>query len=73
MARPVYFDTSVFLDLFARSSSRKADISALLRELKDGKVTIYTSIISVSEVCVLTYRRGQVAHDNYAQIGHKLA
>lgn len=68
MSRPVYFDTSVFLDIFAKTSPHKAAIFSLLQELQDRKITIYTSILTVEEASVLTYRRGQVAHDNHRAI-----
>jgi predicted nucleic acid-binding protein len=66
--RPVYFDTSVFLDIFAKTSANKQSIFNLLSELKENKVTIYTSILTVEEASVLTYRRGHVVHDNHALI-----
>ena len=72
MSRPVYFDTSVFLDIFAKTSPNKQGIFNLLTELQENKVTIYTSILTVEEASVLTYRRGHIVHDNHALI-NKLA
>jgi len=68
MPRPVYFDTSVFLDIFTKSSPNRLEIFNLLRELKESKVTIFTSILTVEEASVLTYRRGHIAYDNHAAI-----
>jgi predicted nucleic acid-binding protein len=68
MPRPVYFDTSVFLDIFAKTSPNKQAIFNLLNELITNKVTIYTSILTVEEASVLTYRRGHIVHDNHALI-----
>jgi len=72
MSRPVYFDTSVFIDIFAKSSPNKRAIFELLTELQEKKIVIYTSILTVEEASVLTYRRGQIAHDNHKHI-HRLA
>jgi predicted nucleic acid-binding protein len=68
MPRPVYFDTSIFLEIFAKTSAHKQAIFSLLGELNDNKVAIYTSILTVQEASVLTYRRGQVVNDNHALI-----
>jgi predicted nucleic acid-binding protein len=68
MPRPVYFDTSVFLDIFAKTSPNKQAIFSLLGELNENKITIYTSILTVEEASVLTYRRGHVVHDNHVLI-----
>lgn len=68
MPRPVYFDTSVFLDIFAKTSPNKQAIFSLLSELNENKVMIYTSILTVEEASVLTYRRGFVVNDNHALI-----
>lgn len=64
----VYFDTSVFLDIF-RGAKNGPQIRALLDELQGQRVTIYTSIITVQEASVLSYRRGTVATDNHSRVG----
>lgn len=64
---PVYFDTTVFLALFKPEKNART-IRELLKELQDGKVRVYTSILSVQEVSVLTFRRGAVARDHFARI-----
>lgn len=66
-----YFDTSVFLAIFNKEPSGP-DIKALLRELRADRVRIYTSIISVQEVSVLSFRKEGVGNDNYVKLG-KLA
>lgn len=66
-----YFDTSVFLAIF-NGEPRGKEIKELLRELKKDKVKIQTSIITIQEVSVLSYRRGTVAADNHAKV-EKLA
>lgn len=68
MPRPVYFDTSVFLEIASRKSAHAKNIKALLKELKTGKIRIYTSILTVQEVSVLSYSRGKLARDDYGQI-----
>lgn len=68
---PAYFDTSVFLAIFNKEPSGP-QIKSLLRELRQQKVRIYTSIISVQEVCVLSFRKGIPADENYVKLG-KLA
>ncbi len=66
-----YFDTSVFLAIFNGEANGPA-IRALLRELKRDKVKIYTSIITIQEVSVLSFRAGQIYDDNHARV-NKLA
>jgi predicted nucleic acid-binding protein len=62
-----YFDTSVFIDIFLATEGA-AGIRALLRELKRDKVRIYTSIITVQEVSVLSFRAGRPFDDNHAKV-----
>jgi predicted nucleic acid-binding protein len=69
---PVYFDTSVFIALLSGSAAEGPPIRALLRELKKDRVRIYTSIITVQEVSVLSFRRGSVFTDNHVKVA-KLA
>jgi predicted nucleic acid-binding protein len=68
MAAPVYFDTSVFIEMFARNSKYTSAIRELLQELKQGKVRVCTSILTVQEISVLSFRRGTAVRDNYAEI-----
>lgn len=68
MPRPVYFDTSVFLEIGAKGSKHAKNIRALLKELKAEKARIYTSIITIQEVSVLSYRRGKIARDDYGRV-----
>jgi predicted nucleic acid-binding protein len=65
--RPVYFDSSVFLSIFMNDPTA-SKIKELLLELKRDKIRIYTSIIAVQEVSVLSYRKGSMAQDNYSKI-----
>lgn len=67
MTQPVYFDSSVFLSIFMGDAGA-AKIKELLSELKKDKVRIYTSIITIQEVSVLSYRRGTKAEDNYSKV-----
>jgi predicted nucleic acid-binding protein len=69
VADPVYFDSSVFLAIFMGSDSA---IKALLKELRRDKIRIYTSIVTIQEVSVQTFRKGFPAADNYAKVS-KLA
>lgn len=68
MSRPVYFETSVFLEIGSKRSKHAKHIRALLKELKAQRVRIYTSVITVQEVSVLSYRRGKLARDDYGRI-----
>jgi predicted nucleic acid-binding protein len=68
MAQPVYFDTSVLIEIFSKGSPHAGTIRSLLQELRADKIRIYTSILTVQEISVLTYRRGQIARDNHAEI-----
>ncbi len=69
--RTVYFDTSVFLAIF-NGEQMAEDIRQLLRELKNERVRIYTSIITIQEVSVAAFRRRGSSDDNHAKVG-KLA
>lgn len=71
MSPPVYFDTSVFLAILKPESTAK-QIRALIKELEDENVRIYTSVLTLQEASVLGFRRGTVAKDNITRIG-KLA
>jgi len=71
----VYFDSSVFVAIFMgenTGSCSGASIRAHLKELKRDKIKIYTSILTIQEVSVGTYRKGTVATDNFSKV-HKLA
>jgi predicted nucleic acid-binding protein len=63
----VYFDTSIFLAIFNGEPEAKR-IRDLLTELRRDKVRIYTSIITVEEVSVLSFRRGHAVHDNHRKV-----
>jgi predicted nucleic acid-binding protein len=66
-----YFDTSVFLAILNGEQTAKS-IRVLLRELKQEKTRIYTSIITVQEASVQVFRAGGRADEMHAQIA-KLA
>jgi predicted nucleic acid-binding protein len=63
----VYFETSVFLDIFS-SSANVAALRALCTELKNDKVRIYTSIVTIQEVSVLSFRRSSAFPDNHGKV-----
>jgi predicted nucleic acid-binding protein len=71
LSPPVYFDTSVFLAILKPETTAK-QIRALIKELDEENVRIYTSILTLQEASVLGFRRGTVAKDNVTRIG-KLA
>jgi predicted nucleic acid-binding protein len=71
VADPVYFDSSIFLAIFMGEKSGSS-IKELLKELKRDKTKIYTSIITIQEVSVQTFRKGYTAADNYSKV-NKLA
>jgi predicted nucleic acid-binding protein len=64
----VYFDTSVFLALFGGDQAHGPHIKGLLRELKQDRIRIYTSILTVQEVSVLSFRRGALVADNHTKV-----
>lgn len=68
MAKTVYFDTSVFLEMGAKRSKRAKEIRSLLKELQEERVRIYTSIITVQEVSVASYRQGAMTKDTYGDV-----
>jgi predicted nucleic acid-binding protein len=67
----VYIDSSVFLAIF-NGEGTGPEIQELLRELKREKIKIITSIITVQEVSVASYRTAEIATDNHARV-HKFA
>jgi predicted nucleic acid-binding protein len=68
VAKTVYFDTSVFLEMGAKRSKRSKEIRTLLKELQEERVRIYTSIITVQEVSVASYRKGAMTKDTYGDV-----
>ena len=62
-----YFDSSVFLAIF-KGEPTAAGIRALLRELKAEGSRITTSIITIQEISVLSFRVGTNVNDNYAKV-----
>ena len=68
MARTAYLDTSIFLEMGTKGSKHKKRIRELLEELSKDKVRIYTSILTVQELAVATYRAGTTAKDTYGDI-----
>ena len=71
MTERVYFDTSVFIDIFS-GNDPKGLILQLLKELKRKKVQVHTSIITIEEVSIDHFRKGRTATENYAKV-HKRA
>jgi predicted nucleic acid-binding protein len=67
----VYLESSVFLAVI-NGEANGPEIKALLKELKDNKIRIYTSIITVQEIAVLSFRHGSVADDPAGKL-HKMA
>ncbi|MEP7365108.1 MAG: PIN domain-containing protein [Acidobacteriota bacterium] len=63
----VYFESSVFIAVLNGEPTGK-QIRSLLRELKKNGVRIYTSIITVQEISVLSFRRGTVAADPVSKL-----
>ncbi len=67
MSDLAYFDSSVFLAIF-NGESTATNIKALLRELRQGGCRLCTSIITIQEVSVLSFRAGGTQTDNYAKV-----
>jgi predicted nucleic acid-binding protein len=68
VARTAYLDTSIFVEMGTKGSKHKKRIRELLEELSEEKVRIYTSILTVQELAVATYRAGTPAKDTYGDI-----
>ena len=68
MAKPAYFETSIFIEMATPRSKQKARIRDLLADFTDRHVHVYTSILTVQEMAVATYRLGTVALDIYGYI-----
>jgi len=67
----VYFDSAVFLAVL-NGEPTSQDIRELLRQLQKRKTRIVTSIVTVQEVSVASYKKGQIATDNHVKV-NKLA
>ena len=67
MARTAYLDTSIFVEMGTKGSKHKKRIRELLEELGEDKVRLYTSILTVQELAVATYRAGAPARDTYGE------
>ncbi|SRR6266498_2361060 len=68
MPRPVYFDTSLFLEMGKRNSKYKKRLPLLLKDLSERKIRIYTSVLTVQEVSVAAHRKGAIPRDTMADI-----
>jgi len=68
LASPVYFETSVFIEIGAKRSQLKKPIRELLKAFSEDKVRVYTSIITVQELSVAVFQRGASARDTYGDI-----
>lgn len=68
MAKPAYFETSIFIEMATPRSKQKPRIRELLADFTDRRVHVYTSILTVQEMAVASYRRGTVALDIYGLI-----
>lgn len=72
MARTTYFDTALFVEMFAKKSKHRKAIRELLQDLEKNRIRIYTSMITVQELAVAAFRAGSVARDTYGDI-HSIA
>jgi predicted nucleic acid-binding protein len=70
MNSPVYFDTSVFLEISAKQSKHANAIREMLADFKREKIRVYTSILTIQETSVLSYRRSAVARDTYGAVAN---
>jgi len=68
MSKPVYFDTSVFLEMGKRNSKYKKRLKELLKDLQERRVKIYTSVLTVQEVSVAAHRKGAIPRDTIADV-----
>jgi predicted nucleic acid-binding protein len=68
MAKPVYFDTSIFIEMATRGSKYKKQLRELLQDLQERKVRIYTSIVTVQEMSVASHRKGGIPKDTVGDI-----
>src|SRR5215210_5084118 len=68
MPKPVYFDTSIFIEMATPRSKLKKQLRELLQDLQENRVRIYTSILTVQEMSVAVHRRGTVARDVFGDL-----
>ena len=64
MPEPAYFETSAFIELL-NTTANASDIRFLVAELQRSKTRIYTSILTVQEASILSFRRGSSDRDIY--------
>ena len=63
----VYFDSALFLAIF-NGEPNGPYIKALLTELKRAHTKVHTSIITVQEISVLSFKSGTLVTDNHSKI-----
>jgi predicted nucleic acid-binding protein len=68
LSKPVYFETSVFIEAAAKRSKLKKPIRELLKAFGEDKVRLYTSIITVQELSVAVFLRGAGVKDTYGDL-----
>jgi predicted nucleic acid-binding protein len=66
--KTAYLDTTIFVEMATKRSKYRSQIRNLLEELKKDRVRIYTSMITVQELAVATYRAGAPARDVFSDI-----
>jgi predicted nucleic acid-binding protein len=66
-----YFDSATFLSIL-NGEPTGPQIKALLSELKKGHCKVHTSIITVQEISVVSFKSGTLVTDNHSKIS-KLA
>lgn len=57
MSEPVYFETSAVLEVI-NATALGSEVRDLIMELRKEKIRIYTSILTVHEASILSFRRG---------------
>ena len=72
MPKPVYFDTSIFIEMGTKRSKYATKLRTLLKDLHDRKIRIYTSILTVQELSVAAHRKGTLARDTMGDV-HAIA
>src|SRR5713226_6093743 len=63
MTKPIYFDTSIFIEMATRRSKQRKLVRELLADFQERRVRVYTSILTVQEMSVSIHRRGTVSRD----------
>ena len=67
--RKIYLDTNIFIYILEGPPTYREFLSAFLGAVEDGRVTCYSSELTLAEALVIPFRNGQSEHvSQYSQL-----